>query len=343
MMAGPQPWRTAASARIQDAGHRVKWSAKSAPAEAHEWWRRSSSTPQKSRPLVWLYRSTLQKSGLFMRGEQLSTMVRRHAGDRLDVSYLDESTIGSVKDSVIFTTRSFLADANADELNAIRRRNNVICVDYLDWPARPELHQVVDVYIASSIKQMEFYRSKYPKKKVHHITHHADPEIRGVRGPASFCNIGYFGEVANAKHRMELQGFVGFVQTNNSEYGRRDWLHMLPHYNVHYSVRDWTFPTRGPKPGAFKPFTKGFNAARCRANMIVPAGESDAEYYLGSDYPYLLRDDSLESVRSMVELVKDSFRGPDWFNGLEIMAELRRTSSPAKIVQEVETLVRDCE
>jgi hypothetical protein len=307
---------------------------------------REAATLRPSRPrersLVWLYRRDVQKSGLMMRGRQLSEMVRRRLGDSVAVRYVSEQETSPIRGAVVIVTRSFLANATVAELEVLRAGDNVICVDYIDWPVREEFDEVVDVYIASSIKQFAHYRKRYPKKLVHHVTHHADPAIAEVVTPTEYCNIGYFGEIGNALHRKALQGYVDFVQTNNSEYRRRDWLHRLRHCNVHYSVRDYTFPVRGPRPGSFKPFTKGFTAAQCNANIIVPRNESDAEHYLDSDYPYLLPDDSLASVWAMIDYVRESFRGPEWYRGLERMAWVRRHCSTEYIVGEVQDLLRRC-
>ena len=207
--------------------------------------RRRSRTTERA--LVWLYRSAVQKSGLMMRGKQLSDMVRQSIGEGVSVQYLSEQGISSITGAVVIVTRSFLADATPAELEAIRARDNVICVDYIDWPVRDDLDELVDVYIASSIKQFKYYQERYPHKLVHHVTHHADPAIAGVATPSDYCNIGYFGEIGNARHRHALQGYIDFVQTNNSEYLRRDWLHRLRHCNVHYSCTRLHFPPSRPE------------------------------------------------------------------------------------------------
>ena len=87
----------------------------------------------------------------------------------------------------------------------------------------------------------------------------------------------------------------------NTRTAETNWFDRLRHCNVHYAVRN-----RRPIDG-FKPFLKGFTAAQCHANIIVPKTEGDAIYYLGSDYPYLLEDDGLGSVLEMIERVKASF------------------------------------
>jgi hypothetical protein len=289
------------------------------------------------RPLVWVYRSTLQKSGLFMRGYQLSEMARRHIGGQVEIAYVDEIGAATVRDSVIYATRSFLADATTEELQSLRDAGNVICADYLDHPVRQHLNVVIDAYIASSINQAQWYRTQLPRKAVHYIPHHADPDIGNAPAPLAECRIAYFGELENALHREVLVKDVDFVRTRLVD---RSWLADLQFYNVHYSVRDWRYPSPVREASAFKPFTKGFNAAACNANIIVPANESDASYILGLDYPYLLPDTSIETVRRMIDYVKESFGGPDWRRGLDIMAEARHVSSPEFITSKLLEMVK---
>lgn len=272
-----------------------------------------------------------------MRGYQLSEMARRHIGDQIEIRYVDETGVADVKNSVIFATRSFLNDATTGELESLRRVGNVICADYLDHPIRPELNVVIDAYIASSLNQAQWYRTQLPGKGIHYVPHHADPDIGGPAPPLPECRIGYFGELGNALHREHLADDIDFVRTRLVD---RSWLASMQHYNVHYCVREWRYPSPVRAPSSFKPFTKAFNAALCNANIIVPADESDASYILGLDYPYLLTDTSLAGVRRMIDYVRESFEGPDWQRGLDIMAEVRRVSSPEFIADKLLEMVR---
>ncbi|MGZ8416901.1 MAG: hypothetical protein ACXWVQ_07940, partial [Methyloceanibacter sp.] len=55
--------------------------------------------------------------------------------------------------------------------------------------------------------------------------------------------------------------------------------------------------------------------------------------------PYLLEDESLQSVLDMIDRVKASFASDEWHRGLEIMASVRRRSSPEQIGSELATLL----
>src|ERR1700687_3543517 len=94
-------------------------------------------------------------------------------------------------------------------LASLKDRGNIVCADYVDDPARA-LHECLDGYIAASIAQFIHYSKRYADKLVHLITHHSDPRLNGIRGPEEYCNIGYFGEIANARHASELRGIIDF-------------------------------------------------------------------------------------------------------------------------------------
>ena len=125
-----------------------------------------------------------------------------------------------------------------------------------------QLHEAIDIYIAASIRQYIHCSKLTPTKSVHFLSHHADPRLAG-RGPDDYCNIGYFGEIINARYAAELQGKIDFCLVD-TKFADTGWIPRLGHCNVHYAVRN-----RRPIDG-LKPFLKGFTAAHCRSNIIVP-------------------------------------------------------------------------
>lgn len=285
--------------------------------------------------MTWVCRDAFRSTAsTVMRGEQLSEMARLRLDD-VEVSYIDESELSAKSESVLILTKGFLKGASLDDLAELKRRGNIICADYVDDKARSELHDCIDVYVAASMAQFVCYSKEYADKLVHLITHHADPRLDGTKGPEDRCNIGYFGEIANACYSVELQGIVDFCHTN-TRVADATWIPKLRDCNVHYSVR------RRREIDGFKPFLKGFTAAQCRSNIIVPRDESDARYYLGADYPFILKDESLTSVLEMIEHVKASFGGPEWRRGLEIMKSVRQRCNTAQIAGELQALLARC-
>jgi len=295
-------------------------------------WRGESPVPASRRRLTWVCRDKSRSvASTVMRGHQLSEMARLRLTDA-EVSYVDENHLGGQSDSVLILTKGFLKEASLDELASLKERGNIVCADYVDDPARDELHECLDGYIAASMTQFIHYSKRYADKLVHLITHHSDPRLNGIRGPEDYCNIGYFGEIANARYASELQGIIDFCLTDTMAI-EASWIPKLRHCNMHYAVR---------KPRAierFKPFLKGFTAAQCHSNIIVSNDESDARYYLGSDYPYILKDGTLNSVLEMIDYAKASFGGAEWRRGLEIMTSVRQRCAPAQIESEIRALL----
>ena len=102
----------------------------------------------------------------------------------------------------------------------------------------------------------------------------------------------------------------------------------MPNYSLHYAVRQ-------PHPfDGFKPFIKGFTAAACGAAILVPLDESDALYYLGHDYPFALKDNSLSSVREAIEYAEECFGGPEWRFAHTIMDSVRERCSARQVAED---------
>lgn len=282
--------------------------------------------------IVWVYREEQKNvASTFMRGYQLSDMVAKRADGGFNVDYVNENNVGNIRDSIVILTKGFLKKATTEEITNIKKKNNIICVDFVDDPERKDIVDAADVLIASSISQLLHYKLTYMNKLSHMITHHVDPEITINRQILDKPSVGYFGELVNAKWREELNDKVSFILTNTKT-RTKEWIPELSNYNCHYAVRN-----RREIDG-FKPFLKGYTAAHCNSIIIVPKFEGDARYYLTSDYPYLLKDDSLESVIEMLEIFYDGFGSKEHLLAKDIMDSVRVRSSINAIFLEIENL-----
>ena len=300
--------------------------------------KRTSRRGATGRSLIWLYNEDHKGAGsTIMRCFQLSELARQAVGETIEVRCVSERQLGLLRDSMLILTKGFLQKTSVNEVNMLKEAGNVICVDYVDIALRHELYGMVDLLIASSIKQFLHYSISYPDKVTHLITHHVDPRIEGAGGPLEYCKIGYFGELRNTRYRRQLRNMVDFWHVNTKS-GNADtsWFPRLQQYNVHYAVR------RTRSSDEFKPFLKGFVAAKCHANIIVQLDESDAVYYLGSDYPFVLRNESVRAVSEMICFAKDCFGGREWREGLEIMRSVRNRSAPPQIILELRELLTKC-
>lgn len=255
-----------------------------------------------------------------MRTDQLIDIVRRHAGNEVECFIEDETSVLAVTDSILWLTKGFLKRADAGRLAQLKVKRNILCADYVDDPERADHRAFIDIYVAASIRQLLHLNSAVPDKPACLVSHHVDTRVTQVRSHATLFKVGYFGELANARYKDHLTALVDFISINTRAPDDA-WIDALPNYCVHYAVRQ-------PRPfDGFKPFLKGFTAAACGAAIIVPFGESDAEYYLGPEYPFVLHDDNLSSVREMLRTVADAFGGPDWRFAETIMASVRERSS----------------
>lgn len=94
----------------------------------------------------------------------------------------------------------------------------------------------------------------------------------------------------------------------------------LSAFNFHFAVRP------GAKAGlrrAYKPFTKGANAAACHSNVLVNRQVDDAVHFLTPDHPYLVRSNRAEDVEEAFRKARDEVGGPEWQRGLDIRVPRR--------------------
>lgn len=282
----------------------------------------------ETKKIFLVYRCKYETNGsTIMRCEQLAKIVNFYNKNN-KVKCINEIQLKDIKNSIIVLSKSFLKTTTIEEISKIKKRNYIICADYIDQPERVDLDHFIDIYIASSISQYIFYKKKL-RKITHLITHHTDPRIVSNEYKNNECNICYFGLLNNVKYQKELNNSIDFIEINDINHK----FIVLQNYNVHYSVRNHRVND------GFKPFIKGFNAAICKANIIVPYNESDAKYYLNSDYPYILKNDSLKEIKEMIKYVKESYGLKEWKYGLEIMSNIRDRVRKDKVAKEFNDLI----
>ena len=91
----------------------------------------------------------------------------------------------------------------------------------------------------------------------------------------------------------------------------------------------------------WKPFLKGFLAARCGAPVIVAADDGDAGYYLGDDYPFYARSLAAADLEMAMATAAAGFGGPDWARARDIMAQVAARSSDAHVCAEFRLMVEE--
>ncbi|MDY7005635.1 MAG: tetratricopeptide repeat protein [Cyanobacteriota bacterium] len=288
----------------------------------------------KNADILFLFSPRFAGSGAtIMRGKQLSSLVRPKVLDNRQVIYTSNDDVSG---KILFLTKGYLQSSTPELLESLKKRDNIIIADFVDGVVEKEIMDSVDVLVAASLSAYLEYREKWHQKQIHYITHHTDPRISNVRSDEfnKTPRIGYFGEIANTVKSNRIAELVDFYRVDTSCDNSTSWLNYVSEYNCHYAAR------RTRKQDGHKPFTKGFVAAKCDANIIVQESVTDVKYYLGVDYPYLLPDnpDEVEIVY-MLQRVLTEYGGREWNYGLEIMREVRERSSPDRVISDFNNLL----
>ena len=286
-----------------------------------------------SKPRIrFLFNEAYRNAGsTIMRGQQLSDIVRDRRGQKYEIEY---SLSVEVKDAILVLNKGFLKTVSPVTMLELKSKNVALLADYIDDPIRTELDEYIDVYVASSL--LGYFRISHALSsgRCAILTHHADPRIAPGNLASRGATVCYAGELVNAQYREELPDLVDFIRVNTKN-ATDEWISRLRQYNVHYAVRA---PTQ-IVPRSYKPFLKGFTAARCGAQVIAAADDGDTLYYLGDDYPYLLRDTSLDAVRETIRKALKDYGSKDWKYGIEIMNSIERRSSDRWIADEFDSLI----
>ena len=281
-------------------------------------------------PIVFMFHNEFEGSGsTVMRGHQLSKITQDACPER-SVSYSNEDHWSG---RILFLTKGFLQKATLSQLARLKDRRNILIADFVD--AKPDNQKMpyIDCLVAASMTAFINYRKRWPGKTAFYVTHHVDPRIQAGNSANGF-SAGYIGETVNAFWTPRLREKIARVHVDTSQ--KTDgWFERARRFNLHYAVRR----TRGID--GFKPFLKGFVAARCQANIIIQQDSGDALYYLGPDYPFLLRKNPTEDdILEMIDHAHANFEGPIWKDGLDIMREIESRSSDMHVGQEIASMLR---
>ncbi|MDH2326892.1 rhamnan synthesis F family protein [Cereibacter sp. SYSU M97828] len=264
----------------------------------------------------------------FLRGEQLSSLIAANQSGR-EVRFTPQT---DQKGRILVLTKGFLKTA-APEMLERMAKDNVLIADFVDEPPNPALVEHLDALMASSLIGYRDYLMRFPETQAFHVTHHVDLRIARREAPRRDFAAGYFGELVNTVIDDDISRHVAFNLVDTSKQSD-DWLKQIEGFSFHYALRR----TRGID-GA-KPFLKGFVAAHCAANMMIQSNAGDAGYYLGDDYPYLLPETCTNAeIVEALRFARESFGGPEWHRGMEIMRHVRARSDRAHVTGEFDRMI----
>lgn len=262
-----------------------------------------------------VYPSTLMRS--LMQAE----LVARYAPDGFEVL---STNVPHISDSIVILNK-FLINKRL-LLHYLKLRGNIILADMVDGRFKLDKRlNLVDGLICCSHKGLAHYSTAQSAVPVFFVEHCTDPRLPEV-SPLKEFSPWYFGAPQNLLMYDSLKGRINISLTEIDKKPHADWLADLPKANFHYALRPEI------KEYSFKPFTKGFVAAHCNANILVHKEDGDARFYLGDDYPYLIHEKLNEEViKTYLAKARDDFGGERWHYGLSIMAKLREKQSEKAI------------
>ena len=289
-----------------------------------------------------------------MRGDQLVSMLSPYLENRLSLrvvpfhaGLMPPAAMAALAhwlpaNPIVIIVKSAAKGLTRGHLAPLKRRGALIGFDSIDMPVSEIDFDLFDFHISASLaghraierRLVETGRSKVPVELMHH---HADPRISAGRpGTLDQFRCGYLGMPENVYIPPEIRRDV---ETHYVKYPT-DFEKCLPRVralSLHYAVRP---PDQGRDVSdrGFKPFTKGFTAASCGANILVNRTIDDAEELLGRDYPYFVDSLAEAEVSDVFRRAADDFGGPTWQEGLKRMRALRSIAAPETLASRLEEI-----
>ena len=262
-----------------------------------------------------------------MRGEQMSAMMM-HVGYKSECIKLDGENHKSIKGAICVVVKS----CEPAILDDLRKQDNDIIYDVVDKFSRKEApHETMGVAFADGIiathKQVvDYFSPLFGNAKVAVIPHAYDPrfEIRTAENgfdafPQRF-RLGYLGQSFNHHFKEIADVLPVYDPKTGFEYGGM--------FTCHYSVRDIN-----TIDALFKPATKASTAAACGANIITTRDPAVVDL-IGEDYPFYVDEFTHKEVADTIKRAYKNFDKEMWFDGLDIMAALKRRTSIDRVAED---------
>jgi hypothetical protein len=281
-------------------------------------------------PIAFLYsKQHARLPSTFLRGEQLSGMITARCSDLYDVTYTADAS--SLRDQVVVVSKWALETLSSWELAALRKRNIVSIGSWDDFVPKPRKVRSLDAHMTLSYRQTLDLNRLYPATPAFLVTHHVNQQVARTTPPTDRLRTGYFGDLANTVLPKSLSETVDLHAADNT--ARMHWLEALAHYNCHWIVR------RRLRWDGWKPFLKGFTAARCGAVIIITRDDGDALYYLGDDYPFYADGLSDAELEMAYLAAASAFGGPAWRMAQDIMRQVEARGADDVVCGEFKAMI----
>ncbi|MEM7545531.1 MAG: hypothetical protein AAF367_08350 [Pseudomonadota bacterium] len=305
--------------------------------------------------VVFAYRAIQKARGSkIMRVDQLCAMAALHLGHLYDFEQVQlhgagkprqqRKMIEHLRGAIVIFLKGSARNFDRDGMDALRHAVRAICVDYLDSPFAGRFFRYVDTHIVASLTGTAALRNAvagiapddlWSDATVAHLTHHADPRLMAGQSAGSDMRVAYFGMAENTFVPEEI---AAHIAVPDDDIAFRDMLLMMENTHLHYAIRS-SIPLYLDGKRIYKPFTKGFNAARAGANVLVDRAADDAIAYLGEDYPFLARSNRAADVVEAFRRAEDAYGGPEWARAATCMEDVRRRSAPEAVMRELRAIL----
>jgi hypothetical protein len=253
------------------------------------------------------------------------------------------TNISNIKNSIIiFIKNNFNLDLKLLIMSKNNNNINIIdIVDYVDVDPNDEkiydepdfnknnYNNFIDAYIVNNKIMESEYIKKYNKFS-YVIPHHYDPRLNKIQNKKSnnlkFLFNGYLGHTNNNclyvnELRQNLENF--FISDGLENFLIDNNIHDCCHISIR-KTNSWEYRT--------KPAMKLAHASGINCNIIT-SNDDSVKDILPENYPYLLKDDSYESLIDMINYVKETYNTPVWMKGLEIMDTIKNKLMLENIVK----------
>lgn len=283
-------------------------------------------------PVTFLFAEERALSGItLLRARQLSRMVAEAFPDRYDVTL--RSDIGGVRDQVVIVNRGAIEFNKLAHLHDLRDRNIASISDFLDMPIKAKTSAAFDAHMTLCLPQAVELNRLYPSTPSFHVTHHVNSDVPQCVPLSDKLRTAYFGRLGNTSRPESLEEMVALVNVVDASFTAQDWARLAPLYNCHWIVR------QKDDLQEWKPFLKGFVAARCGAVVIVTRDDMNAMHYLGDDYPFYAESLAPEDLEWAWVKVAAAFGGPEWRKAQGIMRQVAARCSRVQVITEFKAML----
>jgi hypothetical protein len=275
-----------------------------------------------------IFRSYNRRGSAVNRGQDISEQLNAIGYDSefIAASYDDHNTNkywSTLQNSIVVFIKSY----TYKEIEILKRNNNTVILDIVDSIANEDysLESICtipwDGIITPTVQMIASINNT--NINTVSIPHHWDKRhlVNIDTVPRDVFNLAYIGSLGHDGGLFYDSYIPELVLVN-------DWIaqtNTSPSYTCHYSVRpmdSYQF--------LYKPNTKISTAAAVGSN-IIHSYDHAALDLVSNDYPYYTNSNS-EDIRNTIEYAKQTFGGPIWQYGLDIMKELKHRTSIETIV-----------